>query len=496
MPYEAPGTAMTQDLRSGPGLRYSIRESLCFETKPEPCGMVIFGASGDLCARKILPALRRLGERSLLPERFFVLGVGRSAFDPASLRKGLPQAAGADYLQGDYTSEDTYRRLKLRLQELSNRHDTRGNTVFYLALPPALFHDATHRLGEAGLLEEDWGGWARVVFEKPFGRDLASALALAVELGDHLKESQVYRIDHYLGKDTVQNVLMLRFANAIFEPIWNRDHIDHVQISALETESIGRRAGYYDSAGVLRDMFQNHMLQLLSLVAMEPPASFAPDWLRDEKVKVFRALRPWADHPPIDNAVLGQYAGYPGEPGVARDSRTPTFAAMRLFVDNWRWQGVPFYLRSGKSLRRRSAEIAVTFKPVPHSVFKPLLPAHLDANTLVFHIQPREGIALTIEAKKPGPKICMGALTMDFDYLQAFGEHPPEAYERLLLDIMLGDQTLFTRHDALEESWRFLEPLLKAELPLRSYAPGYWGPQESEALPAADNRAWRQPDER
>jgi len=480
------------ELRHGPGLKFSIREGLCVERKPDPCGLVIFGASGDLAARKIFPSLKGLAKRGMLAEGCFLLGVGRTPMDEAALksRSGLPDAY---FLQGDYTAPETYAALARKLKELSGRHGTRGNMIFYLALPPNLFHTVTHKLGEAGLLDQSWGGWSRVVFEKPFGRDLASALSLAAEIRDHLQEGQVYRMDHYLGKETVQNVMMFRFANSIFEPVWNRTYIDHVQISVLEEEGVGHRAGYYDSAGVLRDMFQNHMLQLMALVAMEPPASFAADCVRDEKIKVFRAIAPWEEDKLAEDVVLGQYLGYTDEPGVTAGSQTPTYAALRLRVENWRWQGVPFYLRSGKSLGKRHAEIAITFKHVPHSVFRPLLPAHLASNVLVFHIQPQEGVALTIEAKKPGPKTCMGSLTMDFDYAEAFGEHPPEAYERLLLDVMLGDQTLFPRYDALEETWRIVEPLLNAKLPLASYSPGTWGPEAADRLLAAEDRFWRQP---
>jgi glucose-6-phosphate 1-dehydrogenase len=480
----------TEPLRQGPGLKFSIREGLCLERKPEPCGLVIFGASGDLAERKILPSLQGLSAHGLLPGNFFVLGLGRTPVDEAELRSRTPGLKNLHYLRGDYTAAQTYETLGRKLKELSEKYGTRGNTIFYLALPPDLFHPVTHKLGEAGLLDESSGRWSRVVFEKPFGRDLASALSLAGEIRDHLKEPQVYRMDHYLGKDTVQNVLMFRFANSIFEPVWKRTYIDHVQISVLEAEGVGRRAGYYDNAGVLRDMFQNHMLQLLALVAMEPPASFAADRVRDEKIKVFKALKPLD---PGQGVVLGQYAGYRGEPGVAAASATPTYAAMRVEIENWRWQDVPFYLRSGKALGKRGAEIAVVFKNVPHSMFRPLSPSNLEANTLVFRIQPNEGVALTIEAKKPGPKTCIGALTMDFDYAEAFGEHPPESYERLLLDVMLGDQTLFPREDALEETWRFIQPLLDAQPPLRTYDAGSWGPAEAERLLEAEGRAWRQP---
>jgi glucose-6-phosphate 1-dehydrogenase len=482
-----------EGLHHGPGLKFSIREGLCIERKPDPCGLVLFGASGDLAARKILPSLQGLGAHGLLPESFFVLGVGRAPVDTDALRAKAPGIKNLHYLRGDYGAAQTYEDLGRQLKELSGRHGTRGNTIFYLALPPELFHPVTHKLGEAGLLDESFGGWSRVVFEKPFGRDLDTALSLAAEIRDHLREPQVYRMDHYLGKDTVQNVLMFRFANSIFEPIWKRNYIDHVQISVLEAEGVGHRAGYYDTSGVLRDMFQNHMLQLLALVAMEPPASFAADRVRDEKIKVFQALKPLDLEDPSRAVVLGQYTGYRGEPGVSAASATPTYAAMRVELENWRWQGVPFYLRSGKALRKRSAEIAVVFKHVPHSMFRPLAPSNLEANALVFRIQPDEGVSLTIEAKKPGPKTCIGALTMDFDYAEAFGEHPPESYERLLLDVMLGDQTLFPREDALEQTWRFVEPLLGAPLPRPGYGQGSWGPPQADALLDAEGRVWRQP---
>ncbi|HAM36680.1 MAG TPA: glucose-6-phosphate dehydrogenase [Elusimicrobia bacterium] len=477
------------ELRSGPGLRFSIREGLCMEHAPDPCGLVVFGASGDLAGRKLFPALNGLRERKLLPKGFFVLGVSRTPIDPARFGGLSP----VEHLQGDYTAAETYQRLKVLLQRLANRHDTQGNVIFYLAVPPALYTSITHYLGRAGLLEQGWGGWARLAIEKPFGRDLASAAALGVELCCHIQEPRVYRMDHYLGKETVQNVLMFRFANSIFEPVWNRAYIDHVQISVLESDGVGRRAGYYDSSGVLRDMFQNHMLQLLALVAMEPPASFAAEHVRDEKIKVFRALTPFDERRLVDQAVFGQYLGYREEPGVAAASETPTYAALGLRIENWRWSGVPFYLRSGKSLKKRSAEIAVFFRPVPHSVFQPLLPAHLQPNVLVFRIQPDEGVSLSIEAKKPGPKTCIGTLTMDFDYAEAFAERAPEAYQRLLLDLMLGDQTLFPRQDGLEECWRFVEPLLKGNGKLASYAPGSWGPVESDNMLSVEDRYWREP---
>ncbi|HAH07136.1 MAG TPA: glucose-6-phosphate dehydrogenase [Elusimicrobia bacterium] len=475
------------------GLTFSIREGLCIEHKPEPCGIVIFGASGDLTSRKLLPSIAYLSSKGLLPKRSFVLGVARTALSPDEFRARAKGVENVYYMYGSYENPDFFLALKARLQELDARHETGGRLLFHLAVPPPLYPAIVEQLGRAGLLEGCVsGGCSRVVIEKPFGRDLESARALDAQLKRRLREEQVYRIDHYLGKETVQNVLMFRFANAIFEPVWNRTYVDHVQISVLENAGVEHRAGYYDGSGVVRDMFQNHMLMLLALIAMEPPASFEADRVRDEVVKVFRNLRPLAGRDLEDHVVLGQYEGYRLEPGVASSSSTPTFAAMRLDVDDWRWSGVPFYLRSGKRLCCRSTEVAVVFKQVPHSLFSPLLPEHLAENALVFRIQPNEGISLTIEAKKPGPKICLGALTMDFDYAEAFGERPPEAYQRLLLDAMLGDPTLFLRQDAVEETWRFCEPLLKTgDIKLEPYATSSEGPEAAQRLIARFGRRWR-----
>ncbi|MFA6028544.1 MAG: glucose-6-phosphate dehydrogenase [Elusimicrobiota bacterium] len=475
------------------GVSLSIREGLCIEQRPDPCGLVLFGASGDLAERKLFPALNHLSEKGLLPKGFFVVGVARSEMSEAVFRHRAGGFGAAHYLRGDYGDPATYAALAKLLSELDARHGTRGNAIFYLAVPPTLYAEVPRRLQEAGLLQGVRpGGWSRVVIEKPFGRDLDSARALDAELAGLLREDQLYRIDHYLGKETVQNILMFRFANSIFEPVWNRDHVDHVQISVLEEVGVEHRAGYYDGSGVVRDMFQNHMLQLLALVAMDPPSSFDPDRVRDEKVRVLRALKPLPPRELSKCAVLGQYEGYRKEAGVAPGSGTPTYGALRLELDNWRWRGVPFYLRTGKRLSRRGAEIAVRFKSVPHSLFRTLAPADLESNTLVFRIQPDEGIELTFEAKKPGPKLCLGALTMKFDYAEAFGERPPEAYHRLLLDCMLGDPTLFMRRDAVAESWSFLSPLLDPKaLVAEAYAPGSAGPARAERLLEADGRRWR-----
>ncbi|MFA6092553.1 MAG: glucose-6-phosphate dehydrogenase [Elusimicrobiota bacterium] len=473
-------------------MRLSIREGLCIENKPAPCGLVIFGASGDLTERKLFPSLASLSAKKLLPQAFYIVGTGRSEISEAVFRHRA-RGLGAEYLRGDYDDPAAYAALKSKLLELDALHSCRGNVVFYLALPPRLHAVVARRLDEAGLMRGVRpGGSARVVLEKPFGHDLESARALDEELLRPLREEQIYRIDHYLGKETVQNILMFRFANSLFEPVWNREHIDHVQISVLESAGIEHRAGYYDEAGVLRDMFQNHMLQLLALIAMDPPSSFEAERLRDEKMRVLLSLKPLPGKGLADSVILGQYEGYRKEPGIRPDSAAPTFAAMRLELDNWRWRGVPFYLRTGKRLAGRKAEIVVRFKRVPHSLFPPLSPSDLEANTLVFRIQPDEGISLTLAAKKPGPKSCMGALTLDFDYAEAFGEKPPEAYERLLLDCMLADPMLFIRRDAAEESWRFLEPALTArDLPLEPYAPGSLGPGSAVRLLEKDGRAWR-----
>ncbi len=474
--------------------RVLIQEGLCIEEKPAPCGIVIFGASGDLTARKLLPALSHLHDESLLPKGFYVVGVARSPLTDEALRAKAGNLQNVFYVRGGYDKPKTYEALRKKLEELDRKHQTGGNIIFYLAVPPSLYAEIPRRLAEAGLLDGVGGkGCARVVIEKPFGRDGASAKALDEQLSRILREDQTYRIDHYLGKDTVQNILIFRFANSIFEPVWNRDYIDHVQISVLESLGVESRAGYYDESGVLRDMFQNHMTQLLALTAMEAPTSFTADPLRSEKVKVFRSLKALDPKALADRVVLGQYEGYLNEKGVAADSATPTYAAMRLEIDNWRWKGVPFYLRSGKKLAKRVAEIAVTFRSVPHCIIPGLAPSDLASNVLVFRIQPDEGISLRFEAKKPGPKLCIGALTMDFDYEEVFGEHPPGAYHRLLLDCMLGDQTLFIRNDAVQETWNFFDPLIASkQLKSHAYAPGSWGPTEAERL-LHGGHAWREP---
>ena len=489
------------DIRTRTPMRVTAHEELCIERVPQnPCGIVIFGASGDLTHRK-------LSESTDASFREQVSGslVNEGESDPASLKSFLDAVY---YKRCDYSDGDSIGALGKRIAELEAKHGTQGNAIYYLATPPSVYASIVRLLGKAGMIKPCGGKGPRtnVIIEKPFGHDLDSARALDAEIRQVLDERQIYRIDHYLGKETVQNIMMFRFANMIFEPIWNRRYIDHVQITAAETLGVGHRAGYYESSGAVRDMFQNHMMQLLSLVAMEPPVSFVSEEYRDEKVKLLRTLRPLPADKMDQVMVRGQYAagqsdgaaspGYLQEKDVAPGSSTETFAAVKLFVDNWRWQGVPFYLRTGKRLAGRGTEIVVQFKHIPHSIFAAVPADQIPANTLTMRIQPDEGIAVSLEAKSPGPKFCMATLNLDVNYKDVFEQESPDAYARLLLDCMNGDQTLFVRQDMVEVSWAFLSPLLKhiserGRDGLRSYAAGTWGPDAAEDLLARDGRAWK-----
>jgi len=459
-----------------------------FVRPTDPCAVVILGATGDLTARKLMPALFNLYRSGGLPEPFLILGAGRTAWSDGEFRNrmrasvapdGLDAAAwgrfapALSYRRVDYTDEASVADLVAALHELEARAGTRGNRMVYLALPPALYQPAAVNLGKAGLgKRRKKDGWSRIVLEKPFGSDLASAIELDRRLHAHFSERQIFRIDHYLAKETVQNVLMFRFANSIFEPLWNRRYVDHVRILAAEPIGVEHRAGYYEAAGVLRDMFQNHMLQVLSLIAMEPPPRFEAELVRDEKSKVFSALRPFPTEALDSHLVLGQYGpgridgqpvpGYREEEGVDPASTTPTYAAMKVHIDNWRWQGVPFCLTSGKRLSQKATEIVIQFKQVPHAMFRRTLGESITANRLRLAISPEEKITLTFQTKNPGSAVCLRTVTMDFDYHQSTSGPRLEAYEKALLDCMLGDHMLFWRQDGVELAWAFLQPVLQA----------------------------------
>ncbi len=491
--------------------------SCILETPPDPCAIVILGASGDLTARKIVPALYHLFGNNGLPPSFSVIGCARSPLDDRTFRQRMRQAVGGEtepddsqwtafsehlfYRVVDYEDPEAFERLAGELLRLDSDQGTMGNRLFYLAVPPSLYSTVAWLIGRAGLAGEhgEGNGWVRIVVEKPFGRDLRSAVDLDRDLHESFQEHQIFRIDHYLAKETVQNILMFRFANAIFEPIWNRRYIESVHITAAETLGVEHRAGYYEQAGVLRDMFQNHMMQILSMTAMDPPSLFEAERVRDEKVRVYRSLRPF----PIDRMneflILGQYGAgkvdgqrvpaYRDESGVDPDSLTPTFARMKIFLDNWRWQGVPFYLTSGKRLAEKVTEIRIRFKEVPHSVFRRILGEEITTNELVLGVYPEEKITLTFQTKNPGAKVCLRTVTMDFHYHQNYSGPVLEAYEKVLLDCMLGDQMLFWRQDGVEICWAFLTPILeKCETcgdrsdRLLSYDSGTWGPRPARQI--------------
>ena len=469
--------------------------------------IIIFGASGDLTQRKLIPSLFNLFRKRRTPKKFKIVGFGGTAFTDDQfrehLRGGVKEhanfkftdeewnifAPNLHYLAGKYAELADFNKLAGHLTSLESGE---ANRLFYMALPPTLFPTIIDNLGESGQLTEN-GGWRRVVLEKPFGTDLASAVKLNQQVHKALNENQIYRIDHYLGKETVQNILFTRFANTIYEPIWNRNYIDHVQITVAEKVGLEHRAGFYDSVGVLRDMFQNHLLQLLTLVAMEPPASFSASHLRNEKVKVLSAIQPMTPEQVSANTVRAQYKGYREEPEVKPDSTTPTYAALRLFINNWRWKGVPFYLRSGKHLAAKQSQIIIQFKEPPLAMF-PM--QTMKPNIMILYLQPDEGVHLRFEAKAPDTVAETRSVDMEFRYAEAFGQTAiPESYERLLLDALQGDASLFTRADEVETAWSLIDPILQAwethHTPsLAAYKPGTWGPSEAYDLLARDGRRW------
>jgi len=492
-----------------------LAEGLLLRRSPDPCTLVIFGASGDLAHKKLMPALYALALRRLLPPRFAIVGVARTEGDDdayrADMRSAVQQhardpfredvweelAASLHYVPTEFDNAGGEDRLHDLLGRLDEERGLGGNRVFYLAVPPPVFSTIVEALGK----RRDGRGWTRLIVEKPFGHDLESARALTARLCEYFAEEEIFRIDHYLGKETVQNMLALRFSNGIFEPIWNRQFIDHVQITVAESIGIEGRAGYYENAGAIRDIFQNHLLQLLALTAMEPPIDFTPESVRNEKVKVLRAL-----HTPSPRSVVrGQYgrgfvegvevSAYREEAHVAADSMTETYVAAKLYVDNWRWADTPFYVRMGKRLARRETTIAIQFKRAPHSPFEETAAEGLRPNVLLVHVQPDEGVSLAIGAKVPGQGMAIRTVHMDFLYGGAFRTSMPEAYERLVLDTMLGDSTLFTRGDEVEEQWLLVDAIVAAWQRDRpgfpNYAAGTWGPPSADDLMHRDGRSWR-----
>lgn len=478
--------------------------------KTNPCTIVIFGASGDLTSRKLLPALFRMFRKGFLPDSFAIIGCSRTEFTNSQFRQHIAlkccNEKGSEeewnlfsqrlYYQAlEYDNQDSYHHLKKLIISLNKNYRLSGNILFDLAVPPQLYGTIAEMLGKTKLsIPLEANGWVRMVVEKPFGRDLKSALALEATLHGYFDEEQIFRIDHYLAKETVQNILSFRFANQIFEPLWNRNHIDWVGIISAEKLGVENRAGYYDSSGVLRDMFQNHMMQLLSLIAMEPPSRFNADAIRDEKVKIFKSILPFSGYD--EDIVLGQYIqginrnetmrGYLEEKGVAHGSRTPTFALLKLDLDNWRWQGVPFYLVSGKRMHEKQTRLVIQFKEAPLSMFKGIVGEHVSGNRLVLSIYPEESIRLSIQAKIPGAQICLRTGDMEFNYTDGGEESVLEAYEKVLLDCILGDHMLFWRRDGIEATWRLLTPILEdcegdqcKIQQLHEYEAGSWGPADA-----------------
>lgn len=484
--------------------------------KPPDHILVIFGASGDLTRRKLIPALRELQKIKLLPDRFAVMGIGRSKYTDISYREMISEHMDdpgsilplLHYHSMDPEDEGSYELLAAKLENLSLENEIKPNYIFYLATPPKLYGIIPLYLSGTGLLTEEEGLWRRIIIEKPFGTDYQSARNLNSSLLQYLKEDQIYRIDHYLGKETVQNVLVTRFSNGIFEPLWNRNFIHHVEITASESLGVGSRGGYYDHSGALRDMLQNHLLQLVGLVAMEPPTVISSNAIRNEVLKVFQSFRPITGNDIEKQVIRGQYMashvrgeampGYRSEEGVPEDSRTETFVAMKLFIDNWRWGGVPFYIRTGKRLPTRVSEIVVHFNPSPHSLFGEQDGSSGKGNQLVIRIQPDEGILLKFGMKVQGAGFKVQEVNMDFHYKDLMDNYIPEAYQRLLLDCMQGDSTLYARGDAVEAAWQFIDPILETwkenqRIPLHGYPCGTWGPEVADQMIEGELYTWRYP---
>jgi glucose-6-phosphate 1-dehydrogenase len=492
--------------------------------KADPCVMAIFGAGGDLTKRKLFPALLNLASAKLLPEELAIIGFANNDFTNESFRESLSkeikQFASCEitpqlwdwfvqriyYVRGDFKDPQSYQYLKGQIAEAEKKHNTHGNVLYYLAVAPQFFGEAVKQIGAAGMANENNGQWKRVVIEKPFGRDLDSAKALNAGIKQVLDEKQIFRIDHYLGKETVQNIIIFRFGNGIFEPIWNRRYIDSIQITAAETVGVEQRGGYYETAGALRDMVPNHLFQLVSLTAMEPPVSFHADSVRDEQAKALHAVQVPTPEDVLKMAIRGQYGAgqeggkpapaYRSEPDVSPNSNTETFVALKLKIDNWRWADVPFYLRTGKRLAKRTTEIAIQFKRAPFQLFRDTPVETLETNRLILQIQPEEGMSLRFGAKIPGPIMHMGPVEMKFNYEDYFGRQPSTGYERLIYDCMIGDATLFQRADMVEAGWNVITPVLDVwkALPPRSfpnYAAGTWGPKESDEMLTRDGRHWR-----
>ncbi|MEN9935214.1 MAG: hypothetical protein RLZZ387_1793 [Chloroflexota bacterium] len=501
-----------------------LRAGLRMHRTPPPCAVVIFGATGDLTHRKLVPALYNLQRERLIPPGFSAVGFARRDWSDDFFRSGLREdveqhsrtgldggiwdsfAEGISYVRSSFDDPAGYQALAERLRELDEHRGTGGNRLFYLSTPPESYGEIIRQLGAAGLNRSPNGGWTRIIIEKPFGKDLQSARALDIEVHRVFEESQVYRIDHYLGKETVQNILVFRFANGIFEPLWNRRYVDHVQITVSESVGVEGRGGYYEGAGALRDMVQNHLMQLLTLTAMEPPVGYRADAVRDEKVKVLRTIRPISPDDVGNYTVRGQYGagsvggqavpGYREEQGVKADSRTETYVALQFHVENWRWAGVPFFLRTGKRMPKRASEISIQFRQAPTMLFDTGPLSGIEPNVLAMKIQPDEGISLRFDSKVPGQANQIRPVTMDFRYNASFGVESPEAYERLLLDAMLGDSTLFTRSDEVDASWSLITPIHQgwdaAPAPeFSNYEAGTWGPRAADEFIGRIGAKWR-----